>query len=127
MLPMILEYFLLILRNLYILIVSKITTQKQSSLIKSVIFLASDDNTTIYTAATCGTDHFIKIWRIYCLKDVEISESKSRLVPSSAQVCLVSYTYLNYINKRYIIFFSNFLLGTFIRELNNLLFTDNEC
>ncbi|KAJ6625922.1 WD repeat, SAM and U-box domain-containing protein 1 [Pseudolycoriella hygida] len=45
----------------------------------------SDNKTSIYTVATCGTDHLIKIWRIFCLIDAVPSSSKTRLVPSAPQ------------------------------------------
>lgn len=46
---------------------------------------ASDYNTTIYTMATCGTDHVIKLWRLYCLRDLKSPKGRSRLVPSTPQ------------------------------------------
>lgn len=45
----------------------------------------SDNKTSIYTVATCGTDHLIKIWRIFCLVDAVHMGSKTRLVPSTPQ------------------------------------------
>jgi hypothetical protein len=44
----------------------------------------SDGSTTIYQVATCGTDHLIKLWRIFCLKDAKNGE-KSRLIPTTSQ------------------------------------------
>lgn len=52
---------------------------------------ASDNKTSIYTVATCGTDHLIKIWRVFCLVDAVHMGSKTRLVPSTPQVCFWVY------------------------------------
>lgn len=47
---------------------------------------ASDYNTTIYTVATSGTDHVIKIWRIFCLRDLKSPKGSSKLLPNGTQV-----------------------------------------
>ena len=36
-----------------------------------------DSNTSIYTLATGGTDHLIKIWRIFCLTECPKTEASS--------------------------------------------------
>lgn len=50
---------------------------------------ASDNKTSIYTFASCGTDHLVKIWRIFSLADGVHMGSKTRLVPSTPQVCFL--------------------------------------
>lgn len=102
MLPMIWVFYPLILLNLFTLIVSTIFINGRINLFGVWLYLirlmnyallnliclfslASDSNTIIYTAATSGTDHNIKIWRIYGLKDLE-NTNTSRLVPQSPQV-----------------------------------------
>ncbi|XP_055313045.1 WD repeat, SAM and U-box domain-containing protein 1-like isoform X2 [Sitodiplosis mosellana] len=41
----------------------------------------SDYNTTIYTFASSGTDQLIKLWRLYCLRDLKEPKGSSRLLP----------------------------------------------
>lgn len=50
------------------------------------MFTASDHDTCIYTLATCGTDHLIKVWRVFYAKNIESRGTfKSRLLPTSPQ------------------------------------------
>lgn len=60
--------------------------------------LASDYNTTIYTMATSGTDHVIKLWRLYCLRDLKSPKGRSRLVPSTPQVNFTIHNSLKFDN-----------------------------
>ena len=89
-------------------------------------FVASDNNTVIYTAATCGTDHNIRIWRIFALLDFdEDSETRSRLVPTTPQV---SMTIITIINVEYFFVYQTILLhiGTPGWKCNNILYRNNE-
>ena len=43
----------------------------------SLILLALDSSTKIYTLATGGNDHIIKIWRIFCATDIKSSRKNS--------------------------------------------------
>lgn len=45
---------------------------------------ASDNDIEIYTIATCGTDHLVKIWRVFYLDNQKKSRDRqgnSRLLP----------------------------------------------
>lgn len=89
MLPMTWAFCQLIFANYITQIVSiafklRISCDKQND--SHLIFVtASDFNTTIYTAATGGTDQTIKLWRIYALRDCKEAGS-SRLVSNGRQV-----------------------------------------
>ncbi|KAL9700486.1 hypothetical protein quinque_003927 [Culex quinquefasciatus] len=48
-------------------------------------FDASDHVSFIYTVATCGTDHFIKIWRLFYIPANVDRSRKSRLIPNTPQ------------------------------------------
>ena len=53
---------------------------------KSVVFfVAVDYNGIIYTLATCGVDHIIKIWRIFSLAEPVCGRRKSRLIPKEGE------------------------------------------
>uniref|UniRef100_A0A182PHG7 U-box domain-containing protein n=1 Tax=Anopheles epiroticus TaxID=199890 RepID=A0A182PHG7_9DIPT len=46
----------------------------------------TDKCSLIYTVATCGTDHYIKIWRIFFMpNNIDRSRRRSRLIPTSPQ------------------------------------------
>lgn len=51
-----------------------------------VICVASDENTTIYTFASSGTDQQIKLWRLYSLRDYKEPKGTSRLLPDGVIV-----------------------------------------
>lgn len=87
---MIWAYYRLTFVNLFTLIVSDSFPDSKFFFSQNLLILASDNKTSIYTVATCGTDHLIKIWRIFCLVDAVHSGSKTRLVPSTPQVCINS-------------------------------------
>uniref|UniRef100_A0A182NHR0 U-box domain-containing protein n=1 Tax=Anopheles dirus TaxID=7168 RepID=A0A182NHR0_9DIPT len=48
-------------------------------------FAAADKCSLIYTVATCGTDHYIKIWRIFFMPNNIDRSRRSRLIPTSPQ------------------------------------------
>lgn len=50
--------------------------------------IASDDNTTIYTFASSGTDQQIKLWRLYSLRDYKEPKGSSRLLPDGVIVSM---------------------------------------
>lgn len=60
--------------------------------------LATDDNTTIYTVVTGGTDQLVKLWRIYSLRDLK-SSGTSRLIPTGPLVVVIQFD-LKFFNKR---------------------------
>lgn len=96
----ILEFFQLIFANLFIVIVSNYFKRNKSLnlIINLFIFTALDSNTAIYTVASCGTDHYIKIWRIFFRKNGDLSSiNKSKLVPTSPQVTFSVQLYNKYI------------------------------
>uniref|UniRef100_A0A182VET5 U-box domain-containing protein n=1 Tax=Anopheles merus TaxID=30066 RepID=A0A182VET5_ANOME len=45
----------------------------------------TDKCSLIYTVATCGTDHYIKIWRIFFMPSNIDRSRRSRLIPTSPQ------------------------------------------
>nr|XP_019557895.2 WD repeat, SAM and U-box domain-containing protein 1-like [Aedes albopictus]XP_029725429.1 WD repeat, SAM and U-box domain-containing protein 1-like [Aedes albopictus]XP_029725431.1 WD repeat, SAM and U-box domain-containing protein 1-like [Aedes albopictus] len=45
----------------------------------------ADNFSIIYTVATCGTDHFIKIWRLFYIPANVDRSRKSRLIPTTPQ------------------------------------------
>ncbi|XP_058827920.1 uncharacterized protein LOC131687848 isoform X2 [Topomyia yanbarensis] len=45
----------------------------------------ADSCSIIYTLATCGTDHFIKIWRLFYMPTNVDRSKKSRLIPTTPQ------------------------------------------
>lgn len=48
--------------------------------------IASDENVTIYTFVTSGTDQLIKLWRLYSLRDPKEPKGSSRLIPDEQTV-----------------------------------------
>lgn len=59
--------------------------------------LAVDSQTKIYTLATSGMDHYIKLWRVFSIESVDDEErqQKSRLIPQSNEdhICGASTIY----------------------------------
>lgn len=81
---------------------------------------ASDYNTTIYTMATSGTDHVIKLWRLYCLRDLKSPKGRSRLVPSTPQVIWSDFSSSTVI-------LNDIFPGAHLRLINHFWNWDDEC
>lgn len=73
----------------------KIDRRVYSCFLPLVIRVASDDNTTIYTFASSGTDQQIKLWRLYSLRDYKEPKGTSRLLPDGVIVSMERLSPLN--------------------------------
>lgn len=84
-----------------------------------LILSATDENTTIYTVVTGGTDQLVRLWRIYSLRDFK-STGSSRLIPNGPLVCLVVFFLFEMlINKDLVIefcLFSSFVSYLFLGQ-----------